>query len=93
MIASEFENHPVFEKLDQIIARFSEQEVRDKIELEKLHFYDSSCRYIKDRLRLTIPVLVPIAELNTISQEIDSGIGQVNTYIGNNSSSFLNFEK
>lgn len=90
MTSSEFENHPVFEKLEQIIIRISEKKVREKIELEKLNFYDSSCKYIKDRIKLTIPVLVPIAELNTISLELENGFAQINAFIGNNNIGHLN---
>ena len=38
MTSNEFETHPIFEKVEQIIVRLSEQEIREKIDLEKLNF-------------------------------------------------------
>lgn len=90
MNTNEFENHLVFEKLKQLKSRISEEEVRDKIELDKLNFYDSFCKYISDRLKLTIPVLIPVAELNAMGQEIEAGFGQINSFIGNNNVGHLN---
>lgn len=89
MKPNEFENHPVFEKLEKLTVRLSEKEVRDKIEIDKLNFYDSTCKYIKDRLNLTIPVLIPIGELNTLSQELEQGFAQINAFIGNNNAGHL----
>lgn len=83
MTSNEFETHPIFEKVEQIIVRLSEQEIREKIDLEKLNFFDSSCKYIKDRIKLTIPTITPIAEFSTISQEIENAIAQINSFIGN----------
>ena len=90
MNTSEFENHLVFEKLEQLNNRISEEEVRDKIELDRLNFYDSFCKYISDRLKLTIPVLVQVAELNALANEIEAGFSQINTFIGNNNIGHLN---
>jgi F0F1-type ATP synthase membrane subunit b/b' len=90
MNTSEFENHLVFEKLGQLNNRISEEEVRNKIELEKLNFYDSFCKYISDRLKLTIPVLVQVAELNALANEIEAGFTQINNFIGNNNIGHLN---
>lgn len=84
MNSSEFENHQVFEKLEQLQNRISEKEVEEKIELDRLNFYDSACKYIQDRLKLTLPVLVPIAELNAISTEIETAFTQINSFLGNN---------
>jgi hypothetical protein len=90
MNTSEFENHQVFEKIEQLQNRISEEEVQAKIELDKLSFYDSFCKYIKDRLKLTIPVLVPVAELNAMASELEAGFAQVNAFLGNNNIGHLN---
>lgn len=84
MNTNEFENHLVFEKLEQLQNRILEEEVREKIELDKLNFYDSFCKYINDRLKLTIPVLVPITELNAMANELEAGFAQINAFLGNN---------
>lgn len=90
MNANEFDNHLVFEKLEQLQTRISEGEVRDKIELDRLNFYDSFYKYISDRLKLTIPILVPAAELNAMAQEIEAGFAQINSFVGNNNVGHLN---
>ncbi len=89
MNTSDFENHQVFEKLDQLQNRISEDEVRSKIELDRLSFYDSFCKYLNDRLKLIIPVLVPIAELNALASELEAGFVQLNAFIGNNNAGHL----
>ncbi|AHW61560.1 hypothetical protein SAMN05444285_1674 [Draconibacterium orientale] len=90
MTSSEFENHQIFEKLDQIISKLSEEETRVKIEIGKLNFFDSACKYILDRIKLTIPVLVPVGELNTISQELENAFSQINAFLGNQNIGHLN---
>ena len=84
MIAEKFSEHIVFEKLEQIKNRLQENEVREKIQLEFLSFYDSAIEYISERLNSTIPVLVQEAELNALANEIEACLGQINTFIGNN---------
>lgn len=89
MTPIEFENHPIFEKLEQLINKLAEQESKSKIELDNLNFYTAACRFINDRLKLTIPVLVPIAEFNTIANELENGLLQINSFLSNNNSEHL----
>lgn len=89
MTSNEFETHPLFEKVEQLINRLSEQEIREKIDLDKLNFFDSSSKYTKDRIKLTIPIITPIAEFNTLSQEIESALVQINNFIGNGNTGHL----
>ncbi|MGD9581029.1 MAG: hypothetical protein AB7V50_06625 [Vampirovibrionia bacterium] len=84
MTSNEFENHPIFGKLEQLAARITEEDVKSKINLEKLNFFESASKYIKDRLNLTIPILTPLSEFNTIAVEIESALAQINSFIGNN---------
>lgn len=84
MTSNEFENHPIFGKLEQLAARITEENVKSKINLEKLNFFESASNYIKDRLNLTIPILTPLSEFNTIAVEIESALAQINSFIGNN---------
>jgi len=83
MTPSEFENHPIFEKLEQLSARLSENEVREVVDLDKLNFYETTHKFIADRLKITLPALIPSAELSTISQEIENGLSQLNNFLGN----------
>lgn len=89
MIADKFSEHIVFEKIEQIKNRLQENEVREKIQLEFLSFYDSAIEYISERLNSTIPVLVQEAELNALASEIKAGLGQINNFIGNNNQGHL----
>lgn len=89
MIAEKFSEHIVFEKLEQIKNRLQENEVREKIQLEFLSFYDSAIEYISERINSTIPVLVKEAELNALANEIEAGLGQINNFIGNNNQGHL----
>jgi hypothetical protein len=90
MTPSEFENHPIFGIIEQLTDRLSQDDVKSKIELDKLNFYNSAVKFIDDRIKLTIPVLVPISELNTISTELQNGLNQINTFLGNNNVGHLN---
>lgn len=85
-----FKDHPVFEKLEQLHARLQEQELKEKIEIERFNFFDTVCNFIKVRLKLSIPVLVLDKELNELASEIASGLSEINNYIGNNNTGHLN---
>ncbi len=90
MTSTEFENHQINQILGQLTERLSQEEVISKIEVDKFNFYDSAVKYINDRIKLTIPILIPIAELNAISTELQNGLNQINTFLGNNNPGHLN---
>jgi hypothetical protein len=50
-----FSEHIIFERLDQLKNRLQE-EVREKIELDWLSFYDSFVEYISEYLKITVPL-------------------------------------
>ena len=83
MTGQEFENHIIFEKLEQFKNRISDNEIRESIGIEDINFFETAYGYFLDRLRLTIPVIVQETELTTISQEVESSLSQINTFIGN----------
>lgn len=83
MTGQEFENHIIFEKLEQFKKRISDNEIRESIGIEDINFFETAYGYFLDRLRLTIPVIVQETELTTISQEVESSLSQINTFIGN----------
>lgn len=83
MTPTEFENHQVFEKLDQIESRIKESELRELIGVENLNFFDTAISYLRDRLKLTIPSIVQETELSTISTELENSLAQINAFIGN----------
>jgi hypothetical protein len=90
MIAEKFKEHIVFERLEQLKSRLQEDEVREKISIEWLSFYDSVVEYISERLNTTFPILIQEAELNALANEIASGLAQINSFLGNNNTGHLN---
>ncbi|MCG9899084.1 MAG: hypothetical protein MH132_03705 [Hydrotalea sp.] len=90
MTPDNFRSHPVFEKLTQFYSRINEQEAKEKIDIENLYFFQSSFRYISDRLKTTIPILVQEAELSSLNNEIDAGLQQINNFLGNNNIGHIN---
>jgi hypothetical protein len=90
MTPDSFRSHPVFEKLTQFDSRISEQESKEKIDIENLNFFQSCFRYISERLKTTIPILVQEAELSSLNSEIDAGLQQINNYLGNNNIGHIN---
>lgn len=83
MTGQEFENHLIFDKLEQFKNRISENEIREIVSVDDIHFFETAYGYFQDRLKLTIPTIVQDAELTTISQEIENSLSQINTFIGN----------
>ena len=89
MTGQEFENHLIFDKLEQFRIRLTEDETRESIGIDDLNFYETAYNYLVDRLKLTIPTIVQESELTTISQEIENSLSQINTFIGNKNSGHL----
>lgn len=85
-----FNENIVFDKLEQLQNRLQEDEVRERIELDWLSFYDSFVEYISERLKITVPVLVQEAELNALASELEAGLAQINAFLGNNNIGHLN---
>ncbi len=83
MTGQEFDNHMIFEKLEQFKNRISDSEIRESVGIDDIHFFETSYGYFLDRLRLTIPIIVQETELTTISQEVENALSQINTFIGN----------
>jgi hypothetical protein len=78
-----FESHALFDKLEQLNQTINEAESKEKIDLENHSFFESIHNYISDRIKLTIPILVQEAEMNALSNEIDAGLQQINSFLGN----------
>lgn len=83
MTPTEFENHQVFEKIEQLESRIKEKELRELLGVESLNFFETASKYLTDRLKLTIPTIVQETELSTISTEIQNALAQINSFIGN----------
>jgi len=83
MKSEDFENHTIFEKLDQLTERYSDEEVEELIGIDEINFFETADKYIRDRIKLTIPAIVQESELTKISQEINNALSQINSFIGN----------
>lgn len=83
MIPESFTSHTVFEKLEQLQQALNADSAKEKISLQDAAFFEAVYKYTKDRLKLTLPILVQEAEMNALSQEIDAVTVQINAYAGN----------
>lgn len=93
MTPTEFENHQLFEKLEQLNAKINDKDFRELIGVDDLNFYETAFKYITDRLNLTIPSIVQESELNTISTELENALSQINSFVGNNNQGHITNSK
>jgi hypothetical protein len=89
MIAENFKNHPVFEKLEQLKQVLLTDNVNEKVSTDNFVYFESFHLFIRDRLKLTIPILIQEAELNALSTEIEAGTVQLNAFLGNNNAGHI----
>lgn len=90
MTSESFKNHNIFDRLDSFEEILSNDDVKEKIDLEKLSFFQTVFSYINQRVKLTIPDLIQQTELDALSNELNAGISQINSFIGNNNVGHLN---
>lgn len=90
MTPESFKSHIVFEKLEQLKQALTYENAKDKIGIENFSFLEASYLYIKDKLNLTIPILVQEPELANLAAEIEAGTVQVNTFLGNENVGHIN---
>ena len=93
MNPSDFENHPLFDKIEQLTQRLNEEELREKIDLETIEFFESAIEYFNDRLKLTIPILVQQEQMKALSDELQNSLQQLNQFLGNNNQGHVNNAK
>ncbi len=90
MSPDNFVNHNVFDRLNSLDELLSSEEAKEKINLQKLSFYNTVLSFINQRLNLTIPDLVQLAEMDNVSKELNEAVSQINAFIGNNNEGHLN---
>lgn len=78
-----YKTHVVFEKLGQYKEALASEKINDEIGLDNIAYLESAYHYIKDKLKLTISILVQEAELNNLAKDIENSTVQLNAYIGN----------
>lgn len=84
-----FQNQILFQRLEQLESRLDEPEVRKRINLEKYSFFESACKYIIDRLKTTMPILVQESEMKMLETEVTTALQQINAFLGNNNEGHL----
>jgi hypothetical protein len=89
MNTENFEKHVLFDKLQQFEQIISDPDAKDKIDIERLTFFQSVFDYISQRINLTIPDLVQQVEMDALSNEIAAGVTQINNFLGNNNAGHL----
>lgn len=84
-----FEKHVLFDKLQQLSEVLSDEKAIEKIDVENLSFFQSVFDYISQRIKLTIPDLVQLTEMDALSNEISAGVTHINNFLGNNNTGHL----
>ncbi len=90
MQSENFTNHSVFEKLEQFKQALETENAQEKIGIDNFSFFETAYLFIINRLQLTIPILVQEAELTNLASEIEAGIVQINSFLGNNNAGHIN---
>ncbi len=85
-----YSTHLIFERLEQLKQVLNTESLAEKIGIEYYSFLETVYSYIKDKLNLTVPILIQEAELVALSSEIEKGNIQINTYLGNNNIGHIN---
>lgn len=86
----EFRNHSIFQKSTQLLELIKSENAVAKLEFEKIIFFKTACQYLIDRTKITLPELITIAELNTISNEFENALTQINNYLGSDNIGHIN---
>ncbi len=89
MTPENFTNHTIFEKLEQFKQALLAENTKEKISIENFSFFETVYLFINDRLKLTIPILVQEPELTNLASEIEAGIVQINSFLGNNNTGHI----
>lgn len=90
MTSESYESHPIFYRIKSLEEILSNDDAKEKIELEKLSFFQTILSYVDQRVKLTIPDLIQQTELDSLSSELNAGVSQINNFLGNNNVGHLN---
>ena len=84
MKAEEFEEHPIFDRLNSLEEILSNDEAKEKIDLDNLSFFQTVFDFINQRVKLILPELVQKKDIDAASTELHTGVSNINSYLGNN---------
>lgn len=85
-----FKDHVLFQRLNSIEEILFNEDSKRKISIEKLSFFQTTFSFINQRINLTLPELVQLAEMDGLSSELNSGVTYLNNFIENENESYLN---
>ena len=83
MEAQNFLDHLVFEKLEQLSLILNDEDVKINLDVSDQNFLETFFQYCTHRLKLTLPVLIQESDLNALATELEAGIVQINSFLGN----------
>lgn len=89
MTPENFKNHIVFERLESLGEILYNENLEREISIEKLSFFQAAFSFVDQRLKLIIPSLVKINEMDSLSSEINEGTSQINSFLGNGNEGHL----
>ncbi len=89
MTPENFKKHVLFDRLNSIREILSNEEVMKKIDIEKLSYFQTVFSFISQRMKLTLPDLVQLAEMDSLSSELNEGVNQINSFSGNGNEGHL----
>lgn len=90
MTPDNFKNHVLFDRLNSFEEILNNEDMKREIDLEKLSFFQTVFSFVSQRIKLTIHSLVQLSEMDSLSSEINEGISQINSFIGNDNEGHLN---
>lgn len=90
MTAREFLDHSVHQKIEQLESRLQEEEFSEKIEVDKQDFFNTAVKFSKQRLKIILPSIVQIAEFNSVANEFETALNQINAFLGNSNVGHIN---
>lgn len=83
MTPENFKKHVLFDRLNSFGEILSNEEIKNKIDIEKLSYFQTVFSFISQRMKLTFPDLVQLVEIDSLSSEINEGVNQINSFFGN----------
>ncbi len=89
MSPESFTSHIAFEKLKQLHQVLTSDNAKQKIPLADATFFGAAFKYVDDRLKLTLSVLVPETEMSPLGNELDAVAVQLNAFLGNSNPGHL----
>ncbi len=89
MTPENFKKHVLFDRLNSFEEILSDEEIKNKIDIEKLSYFQTVFSFISQRMKLTFPDLVQLVEMDSLSSEINEGVNQINSFSGNGNEGHL----